>query len=241
MCYLEVRKYVPTLGLVEDAARRNQDGTTLFKGKDFYVLHARLGTGGSREDLHPFRIPDTKYLLWHNGVLTNYGTQEKSDTKCLSEEMAGWELARIKQHLLGLHNLKNGNFVVGSVNNYWLIGKFVNNPLQTRFASNSMLDENLNNQACLKSSTTDAAKVGSVIRLAEPVKRLPYQTLWEPRQTGKTYPYAPSSWAKPDKDEPQSPCSTCLGSKDRGYQWECGRCDNYDNYWKWEDGDVYTN
>lgn len=61
---------------------------------DFAIWHYRIGTSGDKSDnnIHPFPICNSKFYLYHNGVLGN-GLGDKSDTHALADMLQNVDIS----------------------------------------------------------------------------------------------------------------------------------------------------
>ena len=73
------------------------------------VAHFRISTGG--RGVHPFKIPNTSYWLYHNGICGK-SRGNKSDTQLLAESLRGLNEAQIVEYLQIVNDRGGGKFLL---------------------------------------------------------------------------------------------------------------------------------
>lgn len=109
-------------GLIKSPSRRQVEEAL---GK-FGIWHFRIATSGTvdKYNIHPFRVCDSKYLLYHNGVLGS-GLNGMSDTHALAETLQNVGVETAKSVLASLSD--NNKFVLVDAHNpkkFYLFGKW---------------------------------------------------------------------------------------------------------------------
>ena len=79
--------------------------------KSKVVFHFRISTGGV--GLHPFKIPETEFYLFHNGIVGS-SINGKPDTRLLAEKLRGLTLTDILSSLTFLNKKGKGKFTVAT-------------------------------------------------------------------------------------------------------------------------------
>lgn len=95
--------FTKELGLIKAPSKEQVDKAV----NQFGIWHYRIASSGKvdKNNIHPFRVCKSKYLLYHNGVLGE-GTKEMSDTACLAETLYNAPLNTVKSVL---RSLSSGN------------------------------------------------------------------------------------------------------------------------------------
>jgi glutamine phosphoribosylpyrophosphate amidotransferase len=95
----------------------------------FGIWHYRIATSGDRksiENVHPFKVCRSKYLLYHNGVLGD-GLGEKSDTHALADLLQHASTKTAETVLKSLASTRN-RFVIADAKDptkFYVYGEWV--------------------------------------------------------------------------------------------------------------------
>ncbi len=117
--------YTDASGLIKNPTAKEQ--AAIYRQKDVMTIyHFRIGTSGVKNpsNVHPFKVCNGKYYLYHNGVL-GAGKGKKSDTQCLGDLLADCDFETAKSVLTSLSD--NNRFLLvstGCADEFYTFGKW---------------------------------------------------------------------------------------------------------------------